>query len=303
MNVLILGSGGYIGGNLIHFFKNKIHRVTGCDLLEYSTPNYNYHKVSILSPDFDAIFLKEPFDLCINASGSGNVGYSLNHPLSDFEANTAAVAKVLDTIRKYNPSCKYLHISSAAVYGNPQKMPVKEEDDLTPLSPYGFHKVMSETICKEYHELYNIDVAIIRPFSVYGNGLKKQIFWDICRKMQENKSIILFGTGKETRDFIHISDLLDLILIIAENSPFDCDTYNAASGTETSIKSIAEIFESDFPGAESVSFSGEIKKGDPINWQADIAKIKKLGFLPKANLNDSICDYINWYCNLTDEQA
>ena len=70
---------------------------------------------------------------------------------------------------------------------------------------------MSEIICKEYYHLYNLPITIIRPFSVYGNGLKKQLFWDICEKQLRNKNIILFGTGKETRDFLHISDLLQLI--------------------------------------------------------------------------------------------
>ncbi|MEJ7676469.1 MAG: SDR family oxidoreductase [Segetibacter sp.] len=260
MNILILGVQGFIGKHLVNFFINKSHAVTGCDLVEFSTQSYTYYKASILSPDFESIFLGQSFDVCINASGSGNVGYSISHPYSDFQANTVAVAKVLDTLRKYNPACKYLHISSAAVYGNPGRLPIKEGDNHAPLSPYGFHKVMSETICKEYYQLYNLHITIIRPFSVYGNGLKKQLLWDICQKLHKNDSISLFGTGKETRDFLHISDLLLLIMKIIENSPFECDIYNAATGTETTIRQIADIFEKNFPGSGQISFSGEVKK-------------------------------------------
>ncbi len=301
MNILILGSQGFIGIHLVTFFLSKSYSVTGCDLVEYSTQSFTYHKVSILSPDFDSIFIDQSFEVCINASGSGNVPYSISHPLSDFEANTIAVAKVLDTIRKHNPSCKYVHISSAAVYGNPKQLPIKEDGRLAPLSPYGFHKVMSETICKEYYQLYNLSIAIIRPFSVYGNGLRKQLLWDICQKLHNDKNASLFGTGRETRDFLHISDLLQLIMEIVENSLFEYNIYNAATGTETTIRQIADIFEKNFPGQKQISFSGEVKKGDPINWRADISLVTELGFSPKVTLNDSIVDYITWYCNLVNE--
>lgn len=300
MNILILGSQGFIGSHLAAFFTNNTHSVTGCDLVEFSTQSYNYHKVSILSPDFDSVFLDQSFDVCINASGSGNVPYSITHPLSDFEGNTLAVAKALDTIRKHNPSCRYVHISSAAVYGNPQQLPIKETDKLAPLSPYGFHKVMSEIICKEYYQLYNLHIAIIRPFSVYGNGLKKQLLWDTCQKLYADKCISLFGTGNETRDFLHISDLFQIIIKIIANSAFECNIYNAGTGDETTIRQIADIFEENFPEQKQISFSGEVKKGDPVNWKADISLITKLGFVPKVNRNDAIVDYITWYCNLVN---
>ena len=134
MNVLILGSQGFIGNSLVKHCLAKGYKVTGCDLVEINVLDYNYHKVSVLSSDFDALFGEEKFDVCINASGSGNVSYSMLHPLSDFEYNAAAVVKVLDCIRKYQPSCKYLHISSAAVYGNPKKLPILETDLAEPLS-------------------------------------------------------------------------------------------------------------------------------------------------------------------------
>jgi UDP-glucose 4-epimerase len=301
LNILILGSRGFIGSQLATYFNDGQNIATGCDLVEFSASHYNYQKVSILSPDFDSLFLSQSFDVCINASGSGNVPYSMAHPFNDFDLNTVAVAKILDTIRKYQPLCKYLHISSAAVYGNPKRLPIHEDDDIAPLSPYGFHKLMSETLCWEYYQIFHLPIVIIRPFSVYGNGLKKQLLWDICEKLQSNKSISLFGTGNETRDFLHISDLTEMINKIVNNSPFECDVYNAATGTETSIRTIADIFEKKFPGAGSISFSGQEKKGDPLNWKADISRIAALGFKANANLEHAIVDYINWYGNKVHE--
>src|SRR5260370_35821534 len=116
MKLLILGSEGFIGNNLISFFLNKGVRIAGCDLFERpSQHEYAYFKVSRLSPEWDDIFSRK-FDFCINAAGSGNVPYSMEHPLIDFESNTLDTMRILDAIRKNNESCRYLHISSAAVY-------------------------------------------------------------------------------------------------------------------------------------------------------------------------------------------
>jgi dTDP-glucose 4,6-dehydratase/UDP-glucose 4-epimerase len=300
MKILVLGSHGFIGSHLVASFISKGYTVSGCDLVEDRAVGYAYQKLSILSPDFDTLFSSNQFDVCVNASGSGNVSYSLNHPISDFEANTLSVAKVLDTIRKYRPSCKYIHISSAAVYGNPKGLPIKESDTLAPLSPYGYHKLMSEQLCKEYYHLYNLPVTIIRPFSVYGNGLKKQLLWDICTKLKNADTISLYGTGNESRDFIHINEVIALINIIINKASFTGDIYNAATGKETSIRQIAEIFEKYFGSDKKINFSSEVKEGDPINWRAAIANAETLGFTPMANIEASIVEYIRWFTNLAD---
>ena len=99
MTVLILGARGFIGTNIVNHLLNKGYFIVGCDLVGYSTRDYEYHKLSVQSLDFELLF-RRTVDFCINASGSGNVGYSITHPLDDFEANTLATAKVLDVIRK-----------------------------------------------------------------------------------------------------------------------------------------------------------------------------------------------------------
>jgi UDP-glucose 4-epimerase len=300
LKILILGAQGFIGSNLVNYFVSKNSEVFGVDVIEGNAVKYNYQKVSVLSSDFETIFHHQTFDVCINASGSGNVGHSLTFPISDFEANAFAVAKVLDTIKKYQPACKYIHISSAAVYGNPVRLPVKETDVLAPLSPYGYHKMMSEIICREYNHLFDLPVAIIRPFSVFGTGLKKQLFWDICSKVKNSDNVTLYGTGNESRDFIHITDLMVLIEIIIHKSLFRCEIYNAASGSEKTIREIANIFELHYDHRKKITFGGVIKAGDPNNWKADITGINGLGFKPSADFYSSVIEYINWYNNFTD---
>jgi len=301
MNILILGSEGFIGHHLVHHFLQLQHVVHGCDLFE--TPQhsgYTYTKVSRLSPEWEEIFARQAFDFCINAAGSGNVPYSMTHPLSDFESNTLDTMRVLDAIRRLNKTCRYLHISSAAVYGNPEKLPVNEGDRKNPLSPYGWNKLMAEHVCREYHIVYGIATAVIRPFSVYGKGLRKQLLWDICSRLSKSDNIQLFGTGKESRDFIHVSDLTVLMQHIIEKAAFEGDIFNAASGEETSIAAIAGIFERCYEGKKKISFSGEGRKGDPLNWRADISAVQALGFGASVPLKEGIKNYISWFESLSE---
>jgi UDP-glucose 4-epimerase len=300
--ILVIGSQGFIGSHIVQHFLSQGFEVLGCDLVEFSTEKYYYQKISILSSDFAKLFLENTFDICINASGSGNVGFSVENPMSDFEANSLSVIKALDTIRKYQPTCKYVHISSAAVYGNPKQLPVNESDTMAPLSPYGYHKMISELICKEYHHLYQLQISIIRPFSVYGIGLKKQLLWDICQKLQCSNDITLFGTGNESRDFIHISDLVRLIELIIQKSTFNCCVFNAASGVETTIKSLALIFEKQFNGIKRIGFSGQVKQGDPLNWVSSITKLKDIGFSTTIDFETGVINYLNWYKAINHEQ-
>lgn len=301
MNILILGSQGFIGSHIVQHFLSVGLEIYGCDLIEFSTEKYRYQKISILSSDFEKVFLENNFDVCINASGSGNVGFSVENPMNDFEANSLAVIKTLDIIRKYQPTCKYIHISSAAVYGNPKQLPVCESDSISPLSPYGYHKMVSELICKEYHHLYQLQISILRPFSVYGNGLRKQLLWDICKKIDQSDEITLFGTGNESRDFIHISDLVKLIDLIIKKSTFNCDIYNAASGVETTIKSLASIFEKQYNGAKKIKFSGQVKQGDPLNWVSSIQKIKQINFTTTVDFETGVINYLNWFRTINNE--
>jgi UDP-glucose 4-epimerase len=295
MDILVVGSKGFIGSYVAAESIARGYSVTGCDLVEDVSSSYPYQKISVLSADFDALFSSQHFDVCVNASGSGNVSFSIAHPLNDFEANALAVIKVLDTIRKYNPACRYVHISSAAVYGNPVRLPIMEEDALSPMSPYGYHKWISEIVCREYFHLYRLPIAIVRPFSVYGAGLKKQLLWDICQKLRQQDSISLFGTGQETRDFIHVKDLVSLIHAIIDAGKFENDIFNAASGTETSIGSIADIFGQCYNGKKHIGFSGNVRAGDPLNWRADISRATSVGFTPVVQLGEGIQEYVTWF--------
>lgn len=299
MTILILGSQGFIGNALVNFYVKKGWDVHGVDLMETATRNYHYHKVSRLSPEFDELLQKINFNACINAAGSGNVSYSMTHPVIDFEANSLDVIRILDAIRRLRPACKYIHISSAAVYGNPLHLPVSEKDILKPLSPYGWHKLISEQICYEYASVYNISTSILRPFSIYGPGLKKQLFWDLYQKsLFGDNEISIWGTGKETRDFIFIADFMHAVNAILQSENGSNQIYNVASGCETTIHEAVSLFYDLVNKDIKPVFNCQVRPGDPLNWRADISKLTSLGFKPEVNFKSGIKELVTWIKSL-----
>lgn len=295
MKILILGSEGFIGRNCVEYFKKAGHTVSGADLFEQPSVEYNYFKVSRLSHEFEEIFSNVFFDIVINSAGSGNVPYSMTHPLIDFEANCLDTIQILENIRKHSPMSKYIHLSSAAVYGNPIKLPVAENQVLNPLSPYGYHKIIAEYLCSEYTKLYNLSTAIVRPFSIYGPGLKKQIFWDLYKKTLLNPNAIsLHGTGKESRDYLYITDLVMALEYVILHGKMNGEIYNAASGKETTIQDAVKIYFKTLNLQPNIEFDGIVRKGDPINWCADIKNLKNLGFEATTSLEEGLTEIAKW---------
>jgi UDP-glucose 4-epimerase len=296
LKILILGSQGFIGSHLTKFFCDQKQKVYGCDLIDFNTNDFIYTKISVLDSAFELFISNNSFDICINASGNGNVSVSFEDPIFDFNSNVVVVDKILFFLTKYQPTCKFIHLSSAAVYGNPVLLPVSEESALQPQSPYGYNKLLSEIVCQKYFNLFSIPIVILRPFSVYGNRLKKQIIWDVCSKIRDSDSIEMFGTGAESRDFIHISDVLQCIDLLIKHADFNAEVYNIANGDEVSIKELLALITTHYP-TKKVVFTSTTRIGDPLNWRADITKLCLLGYKRSIPLVEGIEQYISWFNN------
>ncbi len=292
MKILIIGSNGFIGSHCVKYFITKGFEVFQADVTE--SLETNFYKIESQNSDFSLPIKEHRFDVCINASGSAHVGFSFENPSRDFELNVVNVQKILVAIRDFNSDCKLINFSSAAVYGNPQSLPITEHSSCRPLSPYGFHKLQSELLLTEYHNFFGLNTCSLRVFSAYGPRLKKQLFWDLYLKALKNDEVSLFGTGKETRDFIYIDDLLQIIDLVIQNSPFQGSIYNVANNQEITIAEAAQVFLKEFSSEKKVVFNGEVKVGDPNNWIADMGKLKIYGFEPKYNLAIGIKKYTEW---------
>ena len=293
MKLLILGSEGFIGSNAVQYFQAKGYEVFAADITLKTAPNY-----FLINPeraDFATLFIKQQFDACINATGAANVQLSFSSPALDYALNAANVFEILNSIHEHNPHCRFINLSSAAVYGNPDQLPIAETAILHPLSPYGYHKMYSEQICTEFHRFFGLHTISARIFSAYGEGLRKQLFWDLYQKVDKaTDAIEVFGTGEESRDFIYIGDLLAALECILQKAVFDGNAINVASGEESTIKQAVNCFVKAFNKQVTVRFAGTPKIGDPLNWRADITRLRSLGFQPRFSLEQGINNYCSW---------
>ncbi|MES2567378.1 MAG: SDR family oxidoreductase [Bacteroidota bacterium] len=292
MTILIIGSKGFVGSHCRKYYTALNHTVIGCDI--FDSEENNYYKIDGIGFDFSALFKQYNFDVCINGAGSANVAYSYKFPEKDFELNVSLVINLLGAIKTNSPHCKFINFSSAAVYGNPKVLPINENSETNPLSPYGYHKMLSENLLMEYHRFFKLHTCSLRVFSAYGPGLKKQLFWDIFQKSKVVDTIKLFGTGNESRDFIYISDLVNAVDCVIHNGSFVGETINIASGVETSVHEAASILAKALIPHKDILFSGEVKEGDPINWRADIKKLSSFGFTPSYKIEEGLLEYYNW---------
>ena len=294
INILIVGSLGFIGSHAMQFFQLKeVYNCFGCDVL----PGYglkNYWQIEATNAYFKLIFAQQSFDFCINCSGAASVPDSLIYPERDFNLNVANVSRILEEIRLEQPQCKFIQLSSAAVYGNPQILPIKESTPPKPVSPYGQHKFMAELLIQEYVNFFGLKASILRLFSVYGPGLKKQLFWDWYQKALTTKQVEMWGTGNETRDFIFIDDVLNGLSCVCESANFIGEVYNLAGGKGITIKEAASYFSQYCDYKIEYFFNQKVRNGDPLYWQADISKIASLGFSPKTSLSDGLLNYLKW---------
>lgn len=294
MKIIIIGSKGFIGKNLQEHLQRKGYEVWGADVVVDYVNTEKYYLIDASNSDYKSVFQQLKFDICVNCSGAASVPESLNNPVRDYYLNTVNVFKILNSIRIFQPKCKFINLSSAAVYGNPKLLPIKEKSKIEPISPYGVHKMQAEQICTEFYNFYKIQTCSLRIFSVYGIGLQKQLFWDLYKKAKTRMPFTLYGTGSESRDFINVLDLVKAIEIINEFAPFRADVINVANGEEIMIKDAVSIFFSLFDHDINYSFSGESRTGDPINWLADISKLNLWGYKPSLDIKSGLKQYYDW---------
>jgi UDP-glucose 4-epimerase len=294
MKVIIIGSKGFIGQTLLNYFQEKGYEVWGADIVADSMNSERYFQIKDSNADYQAVFQNSPYDFCINCSGAASVPDSLENPFLDFYLNTVNVFGILNAIKNIQPKCKFMNLSSAAVYGNPKHLPVKEETTPAPLSPYGIHKLQAELVCKEFYDFYKIQTCSLRIFSVYGTGLRKQLFWDLYNKAKTGIPFNLYGTGSESRDFINVLDLAKAIEIINEFSSYKAEVINVANGEEIKIKDAVSIFFSFFEQKVIYKFSGAPRTGDPNNWVADVSKLNSWGYRPSVDIKSGLKKYFDW---------
>ncbi|MDR3400919.1 MAG: NAD-dependent epimerase/dehydratase family protein [Chthoniobacter sp.] len=295
--VIVTGVAGFLGRYVARQFATQGWRVIGFD--EVPPENFRIADVEYVRLQLPGAALEETLrtlapDACVHCAGRASVGLSMEEPTADFRGNTLLVFELLDALRRHAPRCRFLLLSSAAVYGNPSSLPVTEQHTVRPLSPYGYHKRQAELLCEEFSRIYALPTACARIFSAYGPGLRRQVVWDICEKVLTTGKLALKGTGTESRDFIHAADIAHGLHLLAAKAPCDSEIYNLASGREVTIAQLAATLLSSLGSQVQPSFDGHASPGDPLHWRADISRIAALGFSPATPLEQGLHTVATW---------
>ncbi len=296
--ILITGASGFLGRAIARHFSRQGVSVFGMDRLAAEhAPLADlkaYAALTLPEARFERLLDDWRPEAVIHCAGRASVPKSMENPADDYQEGPALTFYVLDSIRRIAPECGFIFLSSAAVYGNPSKLPISEDSPLIPISVYGYHKWQGESICKEFASIYGVKTVSARIFSAYGPGLRRQVMWDIVHKALTCSTVQLEGTGQESRDFIHAEDIVRGLEIIVNNAAMQGEVYNLASGQETKIVDLAALLLDSLNIKSNIVFSGQSPSGVPKNWKADIGFLKTFGFVPQVPLDSGARNFAQW---------
>lgn len=295
---LVTGAYGFIGRNVAKHLASEGWVVAGIGHGNWGRDEWRewgmleWHSTDITLAGL-ATFGGMP-QMIIHCGGSGSVGFSTAHPYQDFERTVSATAAVLEYVRLYCPEAVVIYPSSAGVYGVARTLPIAESASLSPCSPYGVHKKISEDVCACYAKYFGVRTAIVRLFSIYGNGLRKQLLWDACYKLTHGETRF-FGAGTETRDWLHIDDAVRLLAMAGARASIDCPVANGGAGTGVAVRDVLEELRATCGVEHELQFSGAARAGDPMHYVADISAARAWGWQPTKHWREGVREYAEWY--------
>lgn len=294
--VLITGAAGFIGRYVAKEFSSQGYEVVGIGrgkFTDYAEWGIScWHECEITLETLRA-FVNQP-DVIVHCAGGASVGYSVEQPRQDFCRTVDTTSYVLEYMRLHSPNSKLVYPSSAAVYGQVNVVPISEDIELSPISPYGSHKLMAEQLCQMYARQYHLSIAIVRLFSIYGEGLRKQLLWDACQKLSQGDRTF-FGTGEEIRDWLHVHDVSKFLMVAKTYADSSCPIVNVGSGEGVKVRDILNHLSCGLGHNEGIAFSSQPKAGDPNAYIADISKIGTWGWQAYIDWHQGISDYVIWY--------
>ena len=302
MRCLVTGGAGFIGSNLVDRLVKLGHQVIVLDNLStgrLSNLHQLKNKIEFVNVDvtnsensIDQYF--ENVDWVFHLAGLADIVPSIKNPYNYFQTNVKGTLNILEASKKIKIK-KLIYAASASCYGVPEKYPTDEKSKIDPQYPYALTKFLGEQLVIHWAKVYHMPNISLRFFNAYGprsrtTGAYGSVFSIFLAQKLAEKSLTIVGDGTQTRDFIHIFDLVDVMVKVAQNGK-NGEVYNVASGQETSINSIADIIGGNKvkipkrPGETDRSLADVSKIKAHFNWQTKIA-IKEGIMMLLKNINE-----------------
>jgi len=282
MRIAVTGSSGQVGSRLAAHLARS-HEVRGFDL----RPGTGSTPLDVGSPE--TVTTLQGFELIYHLAAATSVPESVAEPSLYVRSNVLGTVNVLDAARRAD--AKVVYVSSAAVYGDPQTSPIREDHPTNPTSPYGQSKLAGEDFARVFHRLYGLDVSIVRPFNIYSEDLKPDnpyagVIAIFLRNAHQGRPLEVHGDGGQTRDFVHVSDVVHFLEMLAQRKG-TAEAFNCGTGTSISILALAELVRGRF-GSQVAITHGPARVGDIRHGTADISKARSIGYEPRMSLADWI---------------
>ena len=287
---LITGSQGFLGTNIVEDFnKNNIPTIS----LVRNSKDYLHQ--SVLIGDVNTISeIPDDITHIIHLAALTDIEYCQNNPKECFETNFMGTLNMLELAKKYKT--KFIFASSSQIFGNPKKLPIDENAEKNPLSVHGSTKAAAEILCKSYADLYDLDIIILRLFSVYGpRSPTYSIIGKIITKILNDNEIVL-GNLSPKRDFVHIDDVLSSLHLLISSEIQGFSTFNIGTGKSISIENLCR---------KLITFSNKsitIKSGDSFLRKSEIpellcdnGKMMNLGWIPEVSLDTGLKNTFRWF--------
>jgi UDP-glucose 4-epimerase len=298
MKALVTGAYGFIGRHVCRQLSRIGVEVVGMGHGSWGRDEWRawglreWRSVDV-TLDTLAVYASEPH-LIIHCAGGASVGFSVLHPYQDFVRSVVTTAGVLEYARQWAPMARLVCISSAGVYGASGMEPLHEVSRRSPISPYAVHKAMAEDLCAAYCRSFGMSAVVVRLFSVYGPGLRKQLLWDACSKLARGEAEFA-GTGAELRDWIHVEDAAALLIAASKAASPDGPVFNGGTGNGVRVREMVEAIAIQLGCPNRFRFSGVQRAGDPTALVADIERARGLGWAPRTDWRAGVREYVDWY--------
>jgi nucleoside-diphosphate-sugar epimerase len=317
-NALITGGLGFIGSSLAIALVNLGARVTVIDSLipEYGGNLANIEPVreritiniSDVRDEHSMKYLIQGKDLLFNLAGQTSHVDSMNNPYPDLEINARAQLSILEACRRYNPGVRIVFASTRQLYGAPLYLPVDERHPLRPIDVNGINKMAGEWYHLVYNNVYGVRSAVLRLTNTYGPRMRvkdaRQTFLGIwVRNLLCGKPLLVYGDGKQVRDFNYVDDVVDAMLLAMKSDEAIGEIFNLGADDPVTLKDTAEMMVRLHEGGSYriVPFPPERKAIDIGDYYGDYRRIRaKLGWKPKTSLEDGLRKTLQYYQQFRD---
>ena len=279
MVVLVTGGRGFLGRHTLAALSGE-----GVDGISAGRPD-----IEVPSDAFDRLLRSRSPSVVVHCAGPSSVQASVARPADDYAGSIGTTQRLVEALSRLAETPKLVLVSSAAVYGNPTRLPIAEDHPTAPISPYGQHRLEVERLVRSS----GLPHVVARVFSAYGEGLRRQVLWDVAMKGRSG-AVELWGTGNESRDFIQVEDVGRALVRLCMMEWHAGEVVNVASGQETTIAELAQRLLDALDLSAPLSFVGVEREGDPLRWQADVSRLRSSGWRQEIALDAGIARYARW---------